>query len=355
MLAALGASGDPDTRAAAAKRLITLDLLAGDNVAAHKHLEAYQAAGGSGPDASAAPCRGAGSRAADRLHSRTAALVRPHGGDLERPAARRRAGRPRPQRGDQRLPGLPQQRSAGTDRVSEAGASLSLAGPRAREAGRARTRSSRSRPANRRRRRAAQDSRLSHARRLRQRSGARNRERHPRLPHHRFRLPARRAGAGAAHQPAVHATTITRPRVPVLYGAGLLALRQGKGRGRVHRRVSLAIPSLCRLYLGLSKLDPRHGRGAAQGHARASACELTRTCWISSAACSRSATARPWFPAARARRRPGPTWSGVSPDKGAAVLREAARQRRRLAGQLLRRPGAHERSGEGLPHRARRA
>ena len=35
----------------------------------------------------------------------------------------------------------------------------------------------------------------------------------------------------------------------------LLAVREGKGERRVHRRVSLADPALCRLYLGLSKLD----------------------------------------------------------------------------------------------------
>jgi hypothetical protein len=47
-LAALGGKGDPARRAGVARRLITLDLLAGDNVAAHRHLEAYQAAGGAG-------------------------------------------------------------------------------------------------------------------------------------------------------------------------------------------------------------------------------------------------------------------------------------------------------------------
>ncbi len=45
---ALGASGDPARRAGVARRLVTLDLLAGDRVAATKHMEAYQAAGGNG-------------------------------------------------------------------------------------------------------------------------------------------------------------------------------------------------------------------------------------------------------------------------------------------------------------------
>src|SRR5713101_7589203 len=48
LLDALGSSGDSAKRASVAKRLIALDLLAGDNVAATRHFEAYQAAGGKG-------------------------------------------------------------------------------------------------------------------------------------------------------------------------------------------------------------------------------------------------------------------------------------------------------------------
>src|ERR1700681_3481401 len=58
LLEALGESGDAARRAGVARRLVTLDLLAGDNVAASKHLEAYHAAGGDGlglPSAGAAP------------------------------------------------------------------------------------------------------------------------------------------------------------------------------------------------------------------------------------------------------------------------------------------------------------
>ena len=47
-LDALGASGDAARRTRIAKRLIALDLLAGDHVAARNHFEAYQAAGGRG-------------------------------------------------------------------------------------------------------------------------------------------------------------------------------------------------------------------------------------------------------------------------------------------------------------------
>src|SRR5689334_12017681 len=47
LLDALSA-GDSGKRAAVARRLVALDLLAGDRVAAQKHLEAYRAAGGNG-------------------------------------------------------------------------------------------------------------------------------------------------------------------------------------------------------------------------------------------------------------------------------------------------------------------
>src|SRR5260370_25353778 len=45
LLEALGASSDAARRTAVARRLIALDLLAGDNVAANKDFPAYQAAG----------------------------------------------------------------------------------------------------------------------------------------------------------------------------------------------------------------------------------------------------------------------------------------------------------------------
>src|SRR5713101_3349320 len=48
LLDALGSSGDSAKRASVAKRLIALDLLAGDSAAAGKHFETYQAAGGKG-------------------------------------------------------------------------------------------------------------------------------------------------------------------------------------------------------------------------------------------------------------------------------------------------------------------
>jgi len=48
LLAALGSGGDAAKRTAVAKRLIALDLLAGDQVSARKHFDTYQAAGGKG-------------------------------------------------------------------------------------------------------------------------------------------------------------------------------------------------------------------------------------------------------------------------------------------------------------------
>ena len=48
LLDILGGSGDPARRASVARRLVTLDLLAGDSASASRHFEAYQAAGGAG-------------------------------------------------------------------------------------------------------------------------------------------------------------------------------------------------------------------------------------------------------------------------------------------------------------------
>ncbi len=138
LLAALDGSAHSAQRAAVARRMVELSFLPGDRTAASRSLEIYQSAGGSVPGIR----RDARLRRPRRRRppicrdTRTAALVRPHGGHLQRRAARRSAARPGAQCGHQRLPGVPQQRGAGTDRVPEAGASLSLAGARAGEAGR---------------------------------------------------------------------------------------------------------------------------------------------------------------------------------------------------------------------------
>ena len=48
LLDALGSSGESSKRASVARRLIALDLLASDSNAATRHMQAYQAAGGTG-------------------------------------------------------------------------------------------------------------------------------------------------------------------------------------------------------------------------------------------------------------------------------------------------------------------
>ena len=75
-----------------------------------------------------------------------------------------------------------------------------------------------------------------------------------RLPHHRFRISARRAGTGAPHQPALHARLSSRPRPDPLYGR-LLAVGEGQKHGRVHRLLSFAILP-CAACIWAFKLDP---------------------------------------------------------------------------------------------------
>ena len=226
LLTALRNSGDSAREGAIARRLAALDLLAGDSAAAARHLDAYRSA--SGKPAGLWPPASSEERPATVNHSRPAALVRPHGGDFAGCRAGRRPAGAGAQRGHQRLPGLPQQRSAGTDRVPQAGAPLSFAGARTGEAGRRCARSSRSRPAIP---PTVADllahPGLSHARRLRIGSGARNRERGARLPDHRFRLSAERAGRGAAHQPAVHLRFSSQPGAGAVR-PGILAAARNK-------------------------------------------------------------------------------------------------------------------------------
>ena len=107
------------------------------------------------------------------------------------------------------------------------------------------------------RRHAARD-RISHARRLRIGRGARNRQRLARISHHRFRIPS-----GRLEQ----ALRTNRPfkldyhpaRVPILYTVEYWQ-PPAKDKSRQNQGefidYFLSDPSLCRLYLGLSKLDP---------------------------------------------------------------------------------------------------
>jgi hypothetical protein len=109
-----------------------------------------------------------------------------------------------------------------------------------------------------------------------------------------------------------------------------------------HRKRFISDPAMCRLYLGLSKLDLRP-RTACARPIPTRTCGLTRTCWISSAACSSFADGKAVVPG------------------GAALGGGLGRAGRRVAGarreffdkliakddgwlaSLLRRAGAHQR------------
>ena len=80
-----------------------------------------------------------------------------------------------------------------------------------------------------------------------------------RVPHHRLRFPGQRPGAGAAHQSRLHL------RFPSDTGSGAVrtglldrAERQREG-GPNFIETFISDPSICRLYLGFSKLDTETG------------------------------------------------------------------------------------------------
>ena len=135
---AIEKSSDRAKLAAVARELTVLDLIAGDRAAASQHLEAYHAAGGKdwpgSPGWKAAEAQNEAKQFVNipgplRSFGRMAAIS----SDLNPDDVLPRSGA---QRGHQRLPGVAQQRSAGTNRVPEAGAPLPVAGARARKAGR---------------------------------------------------------------------------------------------------------------------------------------------------------------------------------------------------------------------------
>ncbi len=69
----------------------------------------------------------------------------------------------------------------------------------------------------------------------------------------------------------------------------------------------LGDPSLCRLYLALSKLDPSASEELRKG-TTVREYAPTRMFWISTAECSRSGTVKRWCRVARARKGPGLNW-----------------------------------------------
>ena len=128
--------------------------------------------------------------------------------------------------------------------------------------------------------------------------------------------------------------------------ARLLAVRQEDRQGAEFIDTFLGDPSLCRLYLGLSKLDPatadelRKRRHASRRYAP------MRTYWISTAACSRCATEKPWCRRRALGKEPGPNWWALRPTSR-GVLRKPGGQGRWLAGQLFRRAIAISDNPEG--------
>ncbi len=93
-------------------------------------------------------------------------------------------------------------------------------------------------------------------------------------------------------------------RVPVLFGADYWLSPKEKESSEFID-VLLSDPALCRLYLGMSKLDRQTAEEFRKGIPMPRLDGPTRTCWISLAACSRSAMARPSCPEL-----PAPWWSG---------------------------------------------
>ncbi len=80
-------------------------------------------------------------------------------------------------------------------------------------------------------------------------------------------------------------------QVPVLFGPEYWLGRTKDKESPDFIEASSPIPRICRLYLGLSQAGPRNRRSAAQVRLPTRACAPTPTCWISSAACSKSARA----------------------------------------------------------------
>ena len=166
LLAALDATAHRAERAAVARRMVELYLLAGDRTGALRSLEIYKAPAAAAPFP---PRRRWLPRANANTSRYRVRFPRSAAWRRSQPTSRRRpAARPGAQRGHQRLPGRPQQRSAGTDRIPQACPPLSLAGARIGETGRP-GQSHQGRDLRFARcRRLAAHSRLPHARRMRQ-------------------------------------------------------------------------------------------------------------------------------------------------------------------------------------------
>ena len=96
-------------------------------------------------------------------------------------------------------------------------------------------------------------------------------------------------------------------------------------------------PSLCRLYLGMSKIDPETAEQLRKTLTSRAFAPLP-TSSISSAVCSASKTARPSCPGRRVPSPPGQSSSASLPTRAPTFFERVGSQRRRLDGQLLRFP-----------------
>ena len=196
---------------------------------------------------------------------------------------------------------------------------------------------------------------LPHARRLRLRSGAGNRQRGARLPHHRLRFPHQRTGSRRCAPTGRSPTTTIRPTCPCFSArnTGLAAPRKRSAGDFIETFIS--DPSLCRLYLGISKLDRETAealRKAITLHAR---CKAYAHVLDFFGGMFEIRDGKAVVPGGQ---RSAAAWArtgGRLARQGRRVLRQADGQGRRLAGQPLRCAGAHPRPGAGLPDRARRA
>ncbi len=267
LLIVLRNGGNSARAAAVSRHLALLDLLAGDRNAANTHLEAYRASGGKAvtlgtPPAAKAP----GSEGTATIPGPMRSFARMAAISPAMPT-RTTAARAGAQRGHQRLPGLAQQRGAGADRVPEAGAPLSFPGAGTGETGR-RLEGHQDRELRiARGGRPAAHPRLPHARRLRLRSGARNRQRarapsSPPIPASRVNELEEALRTNRPFTYDFHPTT-----VPVLFGADYWTGGQGKEGSAISSSPSSPIPRFAGSTWAFPSSTPKPPKPAQEGHA----------------------------------------------------------------------------------------
>jgi hypothetical protein len=187
---------------------------------------------------------------------------------------------------------------------------------------------------------------LPHARRVRFRRGAGNRQCGRAFLTTDSGFPVNRSGRGAAHQPALSAYDYHPTLIPVLFGP-TTGPKENK-ESRFHRDVHLAThPSAASIWVCPSSMA-RPPKLCTEGSS-VPICASIRTCWISSAGCSRFATARRWCPAASAS---GAAWAelvGVSPDRGVEFFDKLLAKDDGWLASLFDCAGPHQYTGARLP------